>query len=63
MSRKSENYHYITPEHTHRNGEVGRDLYITDRPATLQNDTSRDTGLPKAQDVGVKDHLVKERDY
>jgi hypothetical protein len=56
-------YHYITPEHEHRSGQVGRDLYSTDRPATLSNDTAREIGLPKAREIGSKDHLIKGEDY
>lgn len=63
MAEDDGRYHYITPEHEHRSGQTGRDLYTTDRPATLNNDTARETGLPRAQDIGSKDHLVKDQDY
>lgn len=63
MAEEDSKYHYITTEHEHRSGHTGRDLYTTDRPATLHNVTARETGLPKAQDIGTKDHLVKDRDY
>lgn len=56
-------YNYITPEHTHNSGQVGRDVFTTDQPATLSNRESRESGLPKAHEIGEKTHLNKGQDY
>jgi hypothetical protein len=53
-------FNYLTREHEHKNGEVGRDLYSTPCPATLVNDEARKTGLPRAQDIGTK---TQGKDY
>ena len=46
-----EKVHYLTVEHKHKDGTTGRDVFVTDRIATLNNDTGREYNLPKAQDI------------
>jgi hypothetical protein len=58
-----EQYNYLTPEHKHNDGTFGRDMWSTDRQATLHNSENRISGLPRAQDAGEKSHLERGRDY
>ena len=56
-------FNYLSIEHEHKDGSIGRDHFVTDRMATMQNDTAQEYGLPKAQDIGEKRHLTKGEDY
>jgi hypothetical protein len=59
-------YHYITPEHKHEDGNVGRNVFTTDTMATRDRSVARETGLPFAEDRHVytqNDHLIKGQDY
>ena len=64
MNGENENtYNYVTPEHRHHDGTIGRDVYSTDHPATLVNKETAKSGLPNAREIGEKSHLRKGKDY